>query len=76
MHLDMTISVGNILTILAAVIAAIFAWRDMDWRVKNLELWRLEQIKLAEAQAEITRHLGEAITDLRLAIAATWPKSS
>jgi hypothetical protein len=37
---DWTINVGSLLAILTVLIGILFAWRDHEWRVRNLESWR------------------------------------
>jgi len=34
------ISFGNLISAFAFLAAALFAWRDLSWRVKNLEEWK------------------------------------
>ena len=34
------ITLGNIVTAVTFLLAAFAAWRDMGWRVKNLEEWK------------------------------------
>ena len=40
-HFSGEISLGNIVTVISFLLAAFAAWRDMGWRVKNLEEWKL-----------------------------------
>ena len=42
-HFDGTITLGNIVTLSAGLLVAILAWRDLNWRTKNLEEWKLTQ---------------------------------
>ena len=69
MHFDSTINLGNIITIFLTCLAIIFAWRDMDWRIKNLETWRKEQIEGLKARAVLDERFQNAVADFKLAIA-------
>jgi hypothetical protein len=69
MHFDPSINLGNLITIGAGLIAAVFAWRDMDWRVRNLETWRREQIEGLKARAVLDERFQNAVSDFKLAIA-------
>jgi hypothetical protein len=45
MHFDWTVNVGNLVAAMSFILFAAMAWRDMNWRVRNLEEWRkLHQI--------------------------------
>jgi len=54
---------------LLAAAAIVFAWRDMDWRVRNLETWRKEQIEGIKARVVLDEHFQNAVGDFKLAIA-------
>ena len=41
---DPTISFGNIIWSFCTLILAVAAWRDLTWRIKNLETWRKEHM--------------------------------
>ena len=69
MHWDPTINIGNLITIALALIAIVFAWRDMDWRIKNLETWRREQIAWLVARAQLDEKFQSAVTEFKAAIA-------
>ena len=64
LHYTGEITFGNIITVISFLLAAFAAWRDMGWRVKNLEEWRKQhetagqqtRASLVEAQAT-TREL-------------------
>jgi hypothetical protein len=43
-HFDWTITAGNIIAAVSFVVFSVLAWRDMNWRVKNLETWRNEHM--------------------------------
>lgn len=57
MHFDTTISIGNIIMSGSFLIAAVLCWRDMDWRVKNLEIWRKEHMVDADSRDKIIEKL-------------------
>lgn len=35
-----TISFGNVIWSLSCLVLAVAAWRDMNWRMKNMEKWQ------------------------------------
>lgn len=45
--------VADMLAAIAFTIAALYAWRDLNWRVKNLELWQNRLDVLMEKQVAI-----------------------
>lgn len=49
MHFDPTINLGNVITAGTFLILGVIAWRDLRWRVSNLEVWRLENIEMWKA---------------------------
>ena len=53
MTFDWHISFGNILTAVSFLALAITAWRDMNWRVRNLEEWRKEHMVDADARDKL-----------------------
>lgn len=56
MHFDWTISLGNVVSAGTFVVLAVTAWRDLRWRVTNLEVWRKEhQIDSDSRDAIISR---------------------
>ena len=54
------ITLGNILTVLGFLVAAYAAWRDMGWRVKNLEIWK-------DGHQKVTETAIQALSDTRTA---------
>lgn len=57
MQFDWSISFGNVFAGLGFLTAAIFAWRDLTWRIKNLEQWRREHMIDADARDQIIQRL-------------------
>jgi hypothetical protein len=53
MHFDWTISIGNVITATTVFILAAMAWKDLVWRIKNLESWRTEHMIDADARDSI-----------------------
>lgn len=39
-HFNADITLGNIITVIAFLTFALLSWRDLNWRIKNLETWR------------------------------------
>lgn len=58
---DWTISLGNIVAGLTFTIAAVLAWRDLVWRVKNLETWRKEHQVDADSRDKIIRRMDKIL---------------
>lgn len=61
MHFDWTISIGNLVTISLVTLAAIGAWKDLTWRISNLETWRKEHMLDACARDAIIEKLDKII---------------
>ena len=70
MHWDPTVSIGNVITMGLALVAIVFAWRDMDWRIKNLEGWRKEAIQDVVARAAMDEKFKAAVDEFKISIAA------
>lgn len=66
MHFDPTISLGNVITMCFACIAILFGWRDMHWRVKNLETWRMEQIEWIKTQTVLCASLSNSASQFTI----------
>ena len=60
-HLDPTITLGNIFSVIAFTVMAIIAWRDMNWRVKNLEVWRREHMLDADARDRLLQNIDKIL---------------
>lgn len=65
MHFDWTVSFGNIVSCVAFIIMALFWWRDMDWRVRNLEVWRKEHMVDEDARDELIRKMDKTLDHVR-----------
>ena len=65
MHFDWTVSFGNLISCFAFIIMAVFAWRDMDWRVRNLELWRREHMIDAQCRDALLRDIGKTLDHVK-----------
>lgn len=65
MHFDTSISLGNLLSAIGFLTLALFAWRDMNWRVKNLEVWRKEHILDEEARDQLIKKMDRVLDHLR-----------
>lgn len=64
MHFDATVSLGNVLALVALLVTGFTAWRawkssekagavaqrDLDWRIANLETWRKEHMIDSDAR--------------------------
>lgn len=65
MHFDSTISLGNVITGVLLIVTAILVWRDMDWRVKNLETWRVEHMVDSDARDELLKKMDRVLAHVR-----------
>lgn len=55
------ITIGNLLVVLSWLIAAAFFYRDLNWRVKNLETWRKEHGEIASQALHNMENIGKAV---------------
>jgi hypothetical protein len=61
LRFDTTINLGNILVAGSFILMAIIAWRDLTWRIKNLETWRREHMIDEEARDQIIARLDKIV---------------
>ena len=64
MHFDPTISLGNILTAVAFLVGAAFAWRDHEWRIRNVETWKEAHLHALNESMRNISMLREAVVRL------------
>lgn len=62
MRFDATINLGNLLTLISFVLLSILAWRDLTWRIKNLEEWRREHMIDSDSRDQIIQRLDRIMT--------------
>jgi hypothetical protein len=62
---DATINLGNILSATAFLVLALFAWRDVTWRIRNLELWRTEHMIDSDARDALIENMKEILNHVR-----------
>lgn len=65
LRFDGTISIGSVFMGLSFLLMAAMTWRDMDWRVKNLEIWRKEHMVDADSRNEIMQKLDTVLNHVR-----------
>jgi hypothetical protein len=65
MHFDPTISLGSLIWGITTTVAAILFWRDLDWRVRNLETWRKEHQIDADARDRLIESMKEILLHVR-----------
>lgn len=65
MRFDPTISLGNLIVGLSFLAAALLAWRDINWRVKNLEMWKEAHLHTAEEALRNITMLREAVVGIQ-----------
>jgi hypothetical protein len=61
MHFDWNVSIGNVITAATFIVLAITAWRDMNWRVRNLEVWRKEHQVDADSRDQIITRMDKLL---------------
>jgi hypothetical protein len=61
LHFDWTVSFGTILSTVSFLILAIIAWRDMNWRVGNLEQWRKEHMIDSDARDRLLTNIDKIL---------------
>lgn len=59
------ITLGNIFATTAFLAAAAFAWRDLNWRVRNLETWKEGHLHTAEEALRNITMLREAVVGIQ-----------
>jgi hypothetical protein len=64
-YFDWSISLGQVLTAITVSALALFAWRDLQWRVKNLETWRAEHMVDADARDQLLRNSEKMLAQLK-----------
>lgn len=67
-HFDLTITLGSIISSLSFIVLTLFAWRDMNWRVKNLEQWRVEHIIDSDSRDAIIKKMDNLLTRIETLI--------
>lgn len=65
MRFDWTVSIGNILSAAAFALAAVYAWKDMSWRIKNLETWRTEHMVDSDARDLLIQDMTKILEHVR-----------
>ena len=65
LHYNGEITLGNILTLVALGIAIVTGWKDIIYRVKNLEVWRKEHSDTLVTVAAATVEIKEAVVQLK-----------
>lgn len=61
MHFDWNVSVGNVFTATTFLIMTVIAWRDLNWRIKNLEIWRKEHMVDADSRDQIIQRMDKIL---------------
>lgn len=66
MHIrfDPSITLGSIVAAASFLLAALFAWKDLNWRVNNLEVWRTSHEHTAEQREISINILRDSVTKL------------
>jgi len=61
MHLDWTISIGDIIKSTSLFVLAVLAWSNLRWRVNNLEIWRKEHMIDSDSRDEIIKSIEKLV---------------
>lgn len=72
MHFDTTVSLGNLITVAGLIFAGIWAWRDMTWRIGNLEEWRKEHMVDADARDRLLGTLSDILKHVKWQTEFIW----
>jgi hypothetical protein len=64
MKFDPTVTLGNSITIVTFLVLSVLAWRDLNWRVKILEIWKSTHEHTAEERERNIGMLREAIVKI------------
>jgi len=64
-HFEWSISFGNVITTISFLAAAFSAWKDLSWRVKNLEEWKRDHQDTAETAMQNLAELKEAVVGIK-----------
>ena len=65
MRFDWTISLGQLITALTFLFLGAFAWKDLTWRVKNLEHWRAEHMIDSDSRGKLINEMKEILDHVR-----------
>lgn len=63
-HFSGEITLGSILSSITFIGMTVVAYRDLQWRVRNLEEWRKEHMLDADARDSLLRSLSEIAVKL------------
>jgi hypothetical protein len=67
-HFSGEITLGSILSSITFVAMTIVAYKDLQWRVRNLEVWRKEHMLDADARDNLLKSLSEIAVKLNTLI--------
>ena len=65
LHWSGEVTLGNLLSIATFGGLALLAWRDLDWRVRNVETWKEGHLHSVEEQVRNISMLREAIVGIK-----------
>jgi hypothetical protein len=63
---DWSISLGNLISGITFLVLALFAWRDLTWRVKNLETWRAEHMLDSDSRDKLIMNSDKMLARLQV----------
>jgi hypothetical protein len=56
------ISLNGLLITAGTLISAVFAWRDLNWRQKNIENWRVDHMEYSRRQEQLLEEVRKLVT--------------
>jgi hypothetical protein len=68
LRFDYSISLGQVISAFFFLCAAIIGYRDLSWRVKNLEVWRREHQVDADSRDQLIRNSETMLTSLKFLV--------
>lgn len=73
-HFSGEITLGSILSSITFIAMTVVAYKDLQWRVRNLEEWRKEHMIDADARDKLLTSLSEIATKLNTLIEQRRPR--
>lgn len=64
-HISSDISLGNIIAAASFLVAAVVAWRDLNWRIKNIEVWIANHTQTSKQTQDSLVYLRDAAISLK-----------
>jgi hypothetical protein len=62
---DGTITLGSVIWASSTILLAIIGYRDLQWRIKNLEEWRKEHMIDSDARDQLIKKLSDVLVGVQ-----------